>query len=87
MVIGMASKKVTVTIPDHHVTAIRELVASGHARSVSGFVQHAIEVAVDDAAGWRQVLDEGLERTGGPLTDSERAWADEVLRGAAHPAA
>ncbi len=79
MVNGMATVKVTVTIPEDQLHAIRELVDAGQARSVSGFVQHAIGVSLDDAAGWEQMLDETLAATGGPLTDEERRWADEAL--------
>jgi len=80
MVIGMASTKITVTVPEQQVDEIRRLVAAGQARSVSGFVQHAIAVSLDDVAGWERTLDEALALTGGPLTDAERAWADGVLR-------
>lgn len=79
MVIGMATVKVTITIPEDQLEAIRELVGAGQARSVSGFVQHAIGVSLDDVAGWRKMLDEALAETGGPLTDDERRWADEAL--------
>jgi Arc/MetJ-type ribon-helix-helix transcriptional regulator len=79
MVIGMASKKVTVTLPEQQVIAVQRLVASGEAASVSGFVQHAVGVALDDIAGWGAMLATALQETGGPLTAAERAWADEVL--------
>ena len=79
MVNGMATVKVTVTIPEDQLHAIRQLVDAGQARSVSGFVQHAIGVSLDDAAGWEQMLDEALAATGGALTDEERRWADEAL--------
>ena len=79
MVIGMATRKVTVTIPEAQLEAVRRLVDAGAASSVSAFVQHAVAVAVDDAAGWGVVLAEALRSTGGPLTDEERAWADGVL--------
>ncbi len=36
-------------------------------------------VALDDVAGWGALLAEALRETGGALSDSERAWADEVL--------
>lgn len=34
-----------------------------------------------EALAWREMLKEALDRTGGPLTDEERAWADNVLLG------
>ena len=79
MVIGMATAKITITLPDEHVAAIRALVTAGKARSVSGFVQHAVSIALFDAAGWREMLTEALRQTGGPLTKKERAWADALL--------
>jgi Arc/MetJ-type ribon-helix-helix transcriptional regulator len=79
MVIGMATRKVTVTLEAAKLDQIRKLVDAGSASSVSGFVQHAVSVALDDVAGWGALLAEALRQTGGPLTDDERAWADEVL--------
>lgn len=79
MVIGMATRKVTVTLDEGQVEQIRKLVDAGSAASISGFVQHAVSVALDDVAGWGALLAEALRDTGGPLTDDERAWADELL--------
>ena len=79
MVIGMATRKVTVTLDAAQLDLIRKLVDAGSTPSVSGFVQHAVSVALDDVAGWGALLAEALRETGGPLTDDERAWADELL--------
>jgi Arc/MetJ-type ribon-helix-helix transcriptional regulator len=79
MAFGMATKKVTVTLEAEQLAAIRALVASGKAPSVSGFVQHAIAVSLADVAGWGAMLGIALEETGGPLSAKERAWADSVL--------
>lgn len=78
----MASVKVTVTLPEEQVQRIRELVSRGddHA-TVSGFVQRAVQNALDDVAGWQRTLDEALEASGGPLTEEERRWADAILDG------
>lgn len=85
MVFSMATmQKITVTVPAESVAAIRELVADGRADSVSGFVQHAIQVALDDVTGWGAMLAQALEATGGDMTAEERAWADQVL-GTADP--
>lgn len=82
MVIGMANtRKVTVTLPLEAVAAIRALVDEGKADSVSGFVQHAVQVSLDDVAGWGAMLAEALRETGGEMTPAERAWADGVLAG------
>jgi Arc/MetJ-type ribon-helix-helix transcriptional regulator len=75
----MASRKVTVTLPEEQVEQVRALVEAGQAASVSGFVAHAVGVALDDVAGWGAMLAEALEETGGRLSAGEKAWADEVL--------
>jgi len=87
MVSGMATRKVTVTLDETQLDQIRSLVHAGTAASVSGFVQHAVAVALDDVAGWGAMLAEALRQTGGPLSDDDRAWADEVLGSPARPAA
>jgi Arc/MetJ-type ribon-helix-helix transcriptional regulator len=79
MVFGMATKKVTITLDEAHLERVRELVDAGRASSVSGFVQHAVAVAIDDIAGWGALLAAALRDTGGPLTAEEKAWADEIL--------
>ncbi len=76
----MATVKVTVTLDEDQLARIRALVAKDKATSVSGFVQHAVSVALDDVAGWGVLLADALVRTGGPVTAEERAWADDVLR-------
>lgn len=82
MVIGMAStRKVTVTLPVELVEAIQGLVSEGKSTSVSGFVQHAVAVSLDDVAGWGAMLAQALSDTGGEMTPTERAWADDVLGG------
>ena len=85
MVIGMATKKVTITLDQAQLARIQALVQAGSAASVSGFVQHAVTVALDDVAGWGAMLAEALRETGGPLTDDERAWADGILGVTARP--
>ena len=79
MVTGMATKKVTITLDEDQVERIRALVEAGTASSVSGFVQHAVGVALDDVAGWGAMLADALTDTGGELSRQERGWADEVL--------
>jgi Arc/MetJ-type ribon-helix-helix transcriptional regulator len=87
MVTGMATKKVTVTLDEAQLDQVRALVQAGAAASVSGFVQHAVSVALDDVAGWGAMLAEALRATGGELSDRERAWADGVLGTGTQPAA
>ena len=80
MVNGMATTtKFTITLDNAQFDEIKRIVAAGAAPSVSAFVRKAIETALDDATGWDRMLNEMLEETGGPMTDAERAWADEAL--------
>ena len=79
MVNGMATTKVTITLDDDQLEEVRKLVAAGKATSVSGFVQHAVSVALHDAAGWKEMLEGALQQTGGALSKKERAWADSLL--------
>jgi len=81
MVFGMATRKITITLRDDQIKEVHALVAAGQAASVSGFVQHAVGVALSDAAGWKVMLEDALQQTGGPLTPKERAWADALLSG------
>lgn len=87
MVFGMVMKKITVTLDEDELARIRGLVESGKAPSVSGFVQHAVRVSLDDVAGWGAVLAQALAQTGGDLTADERAWADRILGTGKHRAA
>jgi Arc/MetJ-type ribon-helix-helix transcriptional regulator len=79
MVFGMATTKLTVTLPDDQIAEIRSLVAAGQTPNISAFVKHAVGIALADAAGWAEMLDLALEQTGGPLTAKEREWADAIL--------
>jgi Arc/MetJ-type ribon-helix-helix transcriptional regulator len=79
MVLGMATKKVTITIDEGQLERVRALVEAGTTSSVSGFVQHAVGVALDDVSGWGAMLAYALANTGGELSREERRWADGVL--------
>lgn len=87
MVLGMAMKKITVTLNEDELARIRGLVETGKTPSVSGFVQHAVRVSLDDVAGWGAMLAQALAQTGGDLTADERAWADRILGAGKHRAA
>src|SRR5438067_8850259 len=67
MVFSMATTKITITLQNDQVEAIRALVAAGKSANVSAFVQHAVRVALFDAEGWREMLEDALQQTGGPL--------------------
>lgn len=86
MVNGMATRKVTITLDEAKLDQIRSLVYARTAPSVSGFVQHAVAVALDDVAGWGAMLAEALRDTGGALSAEERVWADDLLGTGTQPA-
>ena len=79
MVFGMATTKLTITLQDTQLEEVRSLVAAKQAASISAFVQHAVNIALHDAAGWQEILEDSLHQTGGPLTRQERIWADAIL--------
>ena len=79
MVFSMATTKITITLQEDQVAEIRALVGAGRSASVSAFVQHAVGVALFDEAGWRQMLGDALQQTGGPMTKKERDQADKLL--------
>jgi len=84
MVIGMATSKITITLEADQLAEVRALVAAGRAANVSAFVKHAVALALSDVAGFQKMLDDGLEQTGGPLTDAEREWAKSILMPPGH---
>ncbi|HVU61558.1 MAG TPA: ribbon-helix-helix domain-containing protein [Mycobacteriales bacterium] len=75
----MATRKVTITLDEEDLDAIRALATKGKTPNVSAFIQHAVRVSLSDAAEWKAMLAEALEETGGPLTDEEKKWADEMI--------
>jgi Arc/MetJ-type ribon-helix-helix transcriptional regulator len=79
MVIGMATRKITVTLTDKQIDEIRKRVAARQSSSVSGYVQKAVERSLQSAAEFHAMIDEALEQSGGPLTAKERTWARKVL--------
>jgi Arc/MetJ-type ribon-helix-helix transcriptional regulator len=79
MVTGMATTKITITLPDRQLEQIRKRVAAHESASVSGFIQQAVQKSLENAAEFRALVDEALEATGGPLTPKERAWARKML--------
>ena len=82
---GMATKKVTITLEQGQLDAVRKLVDDGAAGSISGFIQHAVATLLHDVAGWSAMLGVALEQSGGPLTRRERAWADGILKARSNP--
>ena len=79
MVDGMATAKITITLPDRQLDEIRKRVAAQNAPSVSGFIQQAVQKSLENAAEFRAIVEEALRKTGGPLKPKERAWARKAL--------
>jgi Arc/MetJ-type ribon-helix-helix transcriptional regulator len=79
MVNGMATTKVTITLPDRQLEEIRKRVAAQESASVSGFIQQAVQKSLENAAEFRAIVDQALNATGGPLTPKERVWARRML--------
>lgn len=78
MVNRMATRKITITVEETDLARIREMVDAGTVKSVSGFVQRAVTRSLDAD----RLLDEYLAAvidSGGPLTDSETAWLDDLF--------
>jgi Arc/MetJ-type ribon-helix-helix transcriptional regulator len=79
MVDGMATVKITITLPDRQLEEIKNRVVAHDSSSVSGFVQQAVHKSLENAAEFRAMVQEALKETGGPLKPRERAWARGVL--------
>jgi Arc/MetJ-type ribon-helix-helix transcriptional regulator len=79
MVDGMATVKITITLPDRQLEEIRRRVTAREAASVSGFIKQAVQKSLENAAEFRAIVHEASNATGGPLTPKERAWARGML--------
>jgi len=79
MVYGMATTKITITLPDRQLTEIRKRVAAQDSPSVSGFIQQAVQKSLENAAEFRTMVEEALRESGGPLKPKEREWARRML--------
>jgi Arc/MetJ-type ribon-helix-helix transcriptional regulator len=74
----MATAKITITLPDRQLDEIRKRVAAQDSPSVSGFIQQAVQKSLENAAGFRAMVEEALKKTGGPLK-KKRACARKML--------
>ena len=79
MVNSMATTKITIALPDSQLEEIRRRVAAKESDSVSGLIQQAVRKSLDNAAEFREMVDQALLETGGMLTAKERAWARKML--------
>ena len=72
-------RRITITLPDRQLEEIRKRVAAQDSPSVSGFIQEAVQKSLENAAEFREMVAEGLKKTGGPLKPKERGWARKML--------
>ena len=79
MVSGMATRKITITLQEQQIDEVRALVAAGAAANVSAFAQHAIGVALSDAAGWREMLEDERRRCARRRVCAEGRVAPQLL--------
>ncbi len=75
----MATRKITITLPDRQLEEIRKRVAAQQCPTISGFIQQAVQKSLENAAAFRAMVEEGLQATGGPPKRRERAWARKML--------
>jgi hypothetical protein len=78
MIAGMTSAKVAISLPKAVLARARAAVRRGDAPSLSAYVCKALEEMTGDDDVIR-MLDEMLEKTGGPPTPEEIRWADGVI--------
>jgi len=74
----MTALKIAVSLPEPLVEHVRKQVRQGRAASVSAYVAEALaqKADSDDLAA---MLEEQLAASGGPISRTERAWADRAL--------
>ena len=75
----MAATKITITLPESQVEEIRRRIAAKESPSVSGFIRRAVEKSIENDALFREMIQQGLMETGGPVTSKERAWARKMI--------
>lgn len=73
---GQRYEKVAITLPSQLLRNARREAEESHAPSLSAFIARAVQekLATDEL---QQVLDEIFAEH--PMTDEERAWADQYL--------
>ncbi len=78
MVNSMATRKITITVEEPDLERIREMVKAGTVKSVSGFVQQAVTRCLDADRLLNDYLAAVIAQ-GGPLTESESGWLDDLF--------
>jgi Arc/MetJ-type ribon-helix-helix transcriptional regulator len=78
MVNGMTVEKITISLPKETVAKARGAIRRGRAKSMSAYIAKAVQQQTDDD-DLLAMLDEILEKSGGPMTPTEIRHADRVL--------
>lgn len=81
----MANGKITISLTEKQLKDIEALIANGEAENASDFVQNAVTNAIDSTKSLDELLDDMLERTGGPPTAEEIAWVEQAMGGGEPP--
>lgn len=71
--------KLAVSLDADVAAQLRAAAADGRARSVSAYVQHAVQAQFAAEADFDLIVEEMLATTGGAVTDQERAEAARLL--------
>lgn len=78
MITGMATTKITVTVPEELAAHIREEVAAGSYESISAYITRAAET-MRDFQPLDLLIASMIAETGEPDSDSA-AWVDKALK-------
>jgi len=78
MIGGMTSAKVAISLPKDVLARARAAVRRGDAPTLSAYVSKALEEMTGDD-DIMKMLDEMLEKTGGPPTPEEIRWSHGVI--------
>lgn len=75
--------KIAIALSPDVLGQVRARVKNGQARSISAFIQHAVQGQLAAEAEFDELVTDLLRATGGPPTEQERAAARRLLSGSA----
>jgi hypothetical protein len=75
--------KLAVSMSPKLLAKVKAAVAGKRSPSVSAYVEHAVRSQLAAEADFDQLLEEMLDKSGGPPTADERSRARRLLRGTA----
>lgn len=83
MMLSMTSDRlkdrITITVDPAVLEAVRAVVDTGEASSVSAFFERAALLVLDADLAFERMVDDALAASGGPLTPDEVEAADRLL--------